>query len=162
MDLVWSLMGISGRTYHGMDTLLALDNTCCMSSPINLPRAPTPIFVSALWSAMQHHPDQRFAGYILSGLTNGFRIGFDHRCCLQCNGRNHPYSTEQPLIVQRHIELEKARCSLVGPLSPSLAATVHVSPLRLVPKPHSDKWQLIVDLSSLEGRSVNDGIPYGG
>ena len=141
-----------------MDTLLALDNTRCMSSPINLPRAPTPVIVSALWSAMQHHPDQRLAGYILSGLTNGFRIGFDRRCRLRCNGRNHPSSTEQPLIVQQHIELEQARGSLVGPLSPSLATTVHVSPLGLVPKPHSDKWRLIVDLSSLEGRSVNDGI----
>ena len=151
-------MGISGRTYCGMDTLLALDNTRCRSSPINLPRAPTPVIVSALWSAMQHHPDQRLAGYILSGLTNGFRIGFDRRCRLRCNGRNHPSSTEQPLIVQQHIELEQARGSLVGPLSPSLATTVHVSPLGLVPKPHSDKWRLIVDLSSPEGRSVNDGI----
>ena len=146
---------LADRTYCGMDTLLALDNTHCMLSPINLPRAPTPVIVSALWSAMQHHPDQRLVGYILSGLTNGFHIGFDCRCRLRCNGRNHPSSTEQPLIVQQHIELEQARGC---PLSPSLATTIHVSPLGLVPKPHSDKWRLIVDLSSLEGCSVNDGI----
>ena len=46
----------------------------------------------------------------------------------------------------------------MGPLPPSLAATVHLSPLELVPKPHSDKWRLIVNLSSPEGYSVNDGI----
>ena len=98
------------------------------------------------------------ACYAASGLTNGFHIGFDHRCRLRCNGRNHPSATEHPLIVQQHIEVERARGSLVGPLPPSLAATVHLSPLGLVPKPHSDKWRLIVNLSSPEGYSVNDGI----
>ena len=98
------------------------------------------------------------ACYAASGLTNGFHIGFDHRCRLRCNGRNHPSATEHPLIVQQHIEVERARGSLVGPLPPFLAATVHLSPLGLVPKPHSDKWRLIVNLSSPEGYSVNDGI----
>ena len=154
-DLVRSLMGISGSTYCGMDTLLALEGSHCLPSPLNLPRAPSPIVVSALLLAM---PDQRLAGYILSGLTNGFHIGFDHRCRLRCNGRNHPSATEHPLIVQQHIEVERAMGSLVGPLPPFLAATVDLSPLGLVPKPHSDKWRLIVNLSFPEGYSVNDGI----
>ena len=67
-------------------------------------------------------------------------------------------ATEYPLIVQQHIEVEWARGSLVGPLPPSLTDTVHLSPLGLVPKPHSVKWQLIVNLYSPEGYSVNDGI----
>ena len=87
---------------------------------------------------MQHHPDQHLAEYILSRLTNGFYIGFDSRCHLQCNGRNLPSSMKQPLIVQQHIEVEWARGSLVGSSPPSLA---HISPLGLVPKPYSDKWQ---------------------
>ena len=33
-----------------------------------------------------------------------------------------------------------------------------LAPLGLVPKPHSDNWQLIVNLTSPEGCSVNDGI----
>ena len=103
-DLVQSLMGISRSTYHGMDTLLALEGSHCLPAPLNLPRAPSPIVVSALLLAMQHHLDQHLASYILSGLTNGFHIGFDHRCCLRCNGRNHPSATEHPLIVQQHIE----------------------------------------------------------
>ena len=107
---------------------------------------------------MQHHLDQRLAGYILCGLTNGFHICFDHRCHQWCNGHIHPSATEHPLIVQQHIKVERASGSLVGPLPPSLAATVHLSPLGLVPKPHSDKWRLIVNLSSPEGYSVNDGI----
>ena len=117
-DLVQSLMGISGSTYCGMDTLLALEGSHCLPSPPNLPRAPSPIVVSALLLAMQHHPDQRLASYILSGLTNGFHRGFDHRCRLRCNGRNHPSTTEHLLIVQQHIEIKQARGSLVGALPP--------------------------------------------
>lgn len=35
---------------------------------------------------------------------------------------------------------------------------MHTSPLGLVPKPHTDKWRLIFDLSSPWDHSVNDGI----
>ena len=35
----------------------------------------------------------------------------------------------------------------------------HISPLGVIPKKHHPgKWYLILDLSSPEGRSVNDGI----
>ena len=47
---------------------------------------------------------------------------------------------------------------MVGPLPPSIMPLVHVSPMGLVPKNHSDKWRLIVDLSSPHKQSVNDGI----
>ena len=117
-DLVRSLMGISGSTYRGMDTLLALEGSHCLPSPLNLPRAPSPIVVSALLLAMQHHLDQHLASYILSGLTNGFHIGFDHRCRLRCNGRNHPSATEHPLIVQQHSEVERVRGGLLPPFPP--------------------------------------------
>ena len=39
-------MGISGSIYRGMDTLLALEGSHCLPSPLNLPRAPSPIVVS--------------------------------------------------------------------------------------------------------------------
>ena len=46
----------------------------------------------------------------------------------------------------------------MGPLPLGQEEQVHVSPLDLVPKPHSDKWCLIVDLSAPRAFSVNDGI----
>jgi hypothetical protein len=45
----------------------------------------------------------------------------------------------------------------VGPLSIIQARLVHFSPIGLVPKLHSDKFRMIVDLSYPEGLSVNDG-----
>ena len=47
---------------------------------------------------------------------------------------------------------------MIGPLPPCLASSVHVSPMGLVPKSQPNKWRVIVDLSSPQGKSVNDGI----
>ena len=35
---------------------------------------------------------------------------------------------------------------------------VHTSPTGLIPKPHSESWKVIVDLSSPWGSSINEGI----
>ena len=46
----------------------------------------------------------------------------------------------------------------MGPLPPGKVEQVHMSPLGLVPKPHSDKRRLTVDLLAPTRFSVNDGI----
>ena len=71
---------------------------------------------------------------------------------------NHPSTQEHPVTVTNHIQEELRLGRLVGLTPLSLCVHVHTSPLGLVPKPHSNKWRLIVDLSSPRGRSVNDGI----
>ena len=49
---------------------------------------------------------------------------------------------------------------VVGPLPLRQVPGVHISPFRVIPKGHTPgKWQLIVDLSSPAGGSINDGIP---
>ena len=152
-------MGITGNVYRYTSDLLALESHhpgLHWRPPFA--RAPSPIVISALRPALQLHPDQRFAAYIRQGLQTGFRIGFDRGCPLAPTQRNHPSAVQHPEVVHDHLQVEVARGSLVGPLAPSLAALVHTSPIGLVPKPHSDRWRLIVDLSSPDGASVNDGI----
>ena len=35
--------------------------------------------IGSTWrTALSHHPDQEYASYIINGILNGFRIGFDH------------------------------------------------------------------------------------
>ena len=46
----------------------------------------------------------------------------------------------------------------MGPLSPANCLFVHTSRLGVIPKNTLGKWRLIVDMSSPEGGSVNDGI----
>ena len=106
---------------------------------------------------LHSHPDQTFVALMLDGLNNGFHVGFDHqRQQLKSRGRSHPSACTNPIKVDKHLATEG---SLLGPLTPHVAQLVHTSPLGLVPKSHQPgKFQLIVELSSPEHCSVNDGI----
>ena len=156
--MVLSLMGAISGKYRYMEELLCLERNHPPVPVIQWPRGPTPVRTHVLYSYIFHHPDQRFVSYILNGLCNGFHIGFDRQCQLRQNWRNHPSSLEHTSVVNHQISAEVERGSLVGPLSPPEANQVHVSPVGLVPKPHSDKWCMIVDLSAPEGFSVNNGL----
>ena len=46
----------------------------------------------------------------------------------------------------------------MGPLNPDDFPYIHTSSLGAVPKKHSHKWRLILDLSHPRGSSDNDGI----
>ena len=94
-------------------------------------------------------------GPSLRGLhhTQGVRegsIGFDYtsrRKSASCNMRS---TVEHPEAVYRYLEDECSKGRVLGPFLPP---QVHVSRLGVVPKKGIDKWRLILDLSSLEGRS---------
>ena len=107
------------------------------------------------------HPDHRFASYIYSGFTTGFRIGFDrHATSLRSATRNHPSASENTLVVRDYIRAEAEAGRLVGPLHRPFPP-VHISPIGLVPKSQPNQWRMIVDLSFPMNRSVNDGISKG-
>ena len=105
------------------------------------------------------HPDQCFVQYILSGIANGFRIGFDRHCPLQ---QPHNTMLTQNLSItaeylQREVALGKMKCLP----STGCHRGVHLSPIGAIPKKHRPgKWRLIVDLSSPSNASVNDGISF--
>lgn len=47
---------------------------------------------------------------------------------------------------------------LLGPYNRGHFPDVHVSPFGVIPKSELGEWELILDLSSPVGSSVNDGI----
>ena len=111
-EFVLSLMGIMGNVYRYTSDLLALESQqpgLHWRHPFA--RAPSPIVISALRPALQHHPDQRFAAYIWRGLQMGFCIGFDRGCPLASNQRNHPSAVQHPEVVHDHLQVKW----LVGP-----------------------------------------------
>ena len=62
-------------------------------------------------------------------------------------------------MVTEYLKDEQALGRIIGPLDPLLAEKVHSSPFGVIPKQHSPgNWRLIIDLSSPQGASVNDGI----
>ena len=65
---------------------------------------------------------------------------------------------EHEEVVMAYIEKELQAGSVVGPLSPQMAQTVHVNPFGVIPKKEEGQWRLNVNLSAPAGGSVNDGI----
>ena len=152
-------MGIIGGCYRYMQDLIDINSCCPWVANNALVRGPTPLNLAALSPYHNRHPDPRFASYVYYGILHGFRIGFHHGSCLRRSRGNHPSSDSNPSIITNYLREELRVGRLVGPVAclfPQLF--VHTSPTGLIPKPHSDSWRLIVDLSSPWGSSVNEGI----
>ena len=62
-------------------------------------------------------------------------------------------------MVSDQIQSELQAGHLVGPLTQAAVTQVHVNSIGLVPKGYdTGLWQMIVDLSSLNPNSINNGI----
>ena len=105
------------------------------------------------------HPDREFASLIVHGLTKGFRIGFNPTLThLQSAGSNLQLAALHPEVISQYLERE-LRLGRVAELSDQRPSGLQVSPLGVVPKKgRPNKWRMIMDLSSPEDHSVNDGI----
>ena len=142
----------------------ALDS-CRPSQQLSLPDElhviTIPLRVSAWEEAPSKHPDKQFAKYVVSGLKNGFHIGFDHIMSKLTSSQNNMLSAkEYPHVVDEYL-LHETSMDRMWKMTepPSVPFHCHVSPIGVVPKKNRlGKWRLIVDLSSPEGASVNDGI----
>ena len=86
-------------------------------------------------------------------------MGYSHTAhtCIRASS-NHPSAREHPAVISKALETETALGRLIGPLNAGDFPYVQISSLGAVPKKHSDKWRLILDLSHPKGQSVNDGI----
>ena len=108
-----------------------------------LQRIATPLRYEERDKAFESHPDKEFRAYILNGIRHGFHIGFDRSC-------HREYLSKEILLGR-----------IIGPVNQEegVPAGTQVSPFGVIPKSgQPGKWRLIVDLSSPEGGSVNDGI----
>ena len=141
-----------------MQDLLSL-HSCHLStpSPIQCTCSCTPLSINLGWlhTYLNQYPAPMFAKYVADGLQ-GHRIGFNYSSPLHSAHKNHPSSGENPAAVVSHMHQQLGRMS--GPISANLIHNIHVSPIGLVPKPHSNKLHLIVDLSFLADSSISDGI----
>ena len=121
----------------------------------------TPLVREAWEKAFELFPDQAFAEYIIRGIREGFRIGFNYRLNLRSRSKNMSSTKENPKVVQAYIDVEKDAGRLL-PVQPNPhlpQSKCQISPFGVIPKRYQPgKWRLIVDLSSPENTSVNDGI----
>ena len=68
------------------------------------------------------------------------------------------FALENPHVNGKYLHTECEAGRVIGPLDPSSHLQVHTSRFGVIPKSAPGKWRLIVDISFLEGGSVNDGM----
>ena len=122
----------------------------------------TPLKAEAWEAMLEGHPDRVLAEIVLRGIREGFRVGFHGNLAdLQPCKQNLISVREHPEVVQEYLKQEvmAGRIIEVGDLRQAQALGVHCSPFGVIPKKgRAGMWRLIVDLSSPDGHSVNDGI----
>ncbi len=115
--------------------------------------------VDAWEAALVHHPDRAFVSYIIRGLGEGFRTGFQWGAPLESATSNMLSTRLRPGLIEEYISKELGKGRMIGPLPMSWRPIIHLNRVGLVPKGHnSGKFRLITDLSFPHGASVNDGI----
>lgn len=134
---------------------------CLLLVFYGLPSVPsvTPLHVAQFAVELEHHPDKPSVSYVLHGLEQGFRLGFDHSRKLKPAKRNKPSAQQHARVIDEYLANEVRLGRVAGPfLSPPLPQ-LQISSFGVIPKKgQPGKWRLIVDLSSPRGFSVNEGI----
>ena len=117
----------------------------------------TPLAITVWTHELSNHPDKVYSQFILQGIRNGFRIGFDRRQHIYSTSRN--MRVEQPKVVSDYLDREVSLNRMWKVPAANHPREVHLSPMGIIPKKNKpNKWRLIVDLSSPEGGSINNGI----
>lgn len=122
----------------------------------------SPLKLEAWHKWLGCHPDWELANLLQRGITSGFRVGLDAgQSQLQSRKHNLLSAAEHPEEIDSYIQKEVAAGRVVKVSSPEEADRlgIHCSPFGVIPKKNKpNQWRLIVDLSSPEGHSINDGI----
>ena len=105
------------------------------------------------------HPDRQAVSFVLQGLQHGFRLGFKPVRRHKAAKRNKPSAFQNPQVIDDYLALEVSRCRVAGPFPFIPIPSLQVSSFGVIPKKgQPGKWRLIIDLSSPDAYSVNDGI----
>ena len=126
---------MEGRCYQYTTDLLGLDKCTPLSyapTPMPLARMVTPLKLREWESALVSHPDREYVHYLIRGIREGFRVGFDRLSPLRSSGGNMPSAREQAAVVEEYLGKECAECRMVGPLDPNEWPCIHVNAYMLM------------------------------
>ena len=114
---------------------------------------------SLAWKlALKAHPDNNFSTYIVEGIREGLHIRIDLEVT-PTQQRNTSSAYNHPEVVTSYLAEVWRQNRILGPFPHPPVPAPHTSCFGVTLKHHQlNKWHMIVDLSSLEGHSINDGI----
>ena len=108
---------------------------------------------------LSHYPDRVKANFVLQGIKEGFRLGCDKPVILKSARRNKLSAYQHSSVINAYLANKVRLDRVAGPFDTPPVQDLHISSFGVIPKKgQPDKWRLIVDLSSPQGHSINDGI----
>jgi len=108
---------------------------------------------------LQLHPIQQLVQFVQEGIRHGFRLGFCLTQPLKSAKKNKLSADQHESVIDEYLANEVSRGRVAGPFDSPPLPNLQVSSFGVIPKRgQPGKWRLIVELSSPEGSSVNDGI----
>ena len=113
----------------------------------------SPLNVSQFTLDLAGHPDRQAVAYVLEGLQHGFCLGFQPARRLKPAKENKPSAFQNPKVIDDYLATEVAPGRVAGPFPSPPFPNFRGNPEKGQP----GKWRLIVDLSSPNGCSVNNG-----
>ena len=101
----------------------------------------TPLRVPVWEAALVQHPDRTFARFIVSGIREGFQIGFCRSAPLRPTAQNMHCALEHSEFIQAYLEKECSLGRMLGPF-PKLGAAAHlphchINRFGVIPKGHN-------------------------
>ena len=121
----------------------------------------TPLIPARWQSVLEGYPLQPLVEFFISGISQGFRIGYEygHRV-LRPAYKNLNCALQHKEVVDDYLQTEILQNRVAGPFNRSDFHEIQISRFGVIPKGHQpNKWRLILDLSFPKKHSVNDGIP---
>ena len=128
---------------------------------MNLPPASqvSPLNVNTFALELAHHPDQALVSEVLQGLSQGFRLGFNPGTNLRSSKKSKASAYQHPDIIDTYLSNEIRLGRVADPFLFLPISNLHVNSFGVIPKKgQTNKWRLILDLSSPLGANVNEGI----
>ena len=128
--------------------------------PPQASRIHTPLIINKWQEALVNHPHHLLVDFFLTGISQGFIIGFNHPADkLKSARRNLTGALQHPQVVEEYLATEILHHRVAGPFNKQHLPSVQLNRFGVIPKRHqSNKWRLIVDLSYPAHHSINDGI----
>ena len=127
--------------------------------PIEATAVTTPLNIAQREKSLVKHPNRALVNFYISSISQGFRLDFNNpSSSLKSACWNLSSGYEHPEVVDEYLAAEITQSCIAGPFEKLPNLEVHIGRFRVIPKKHSQKWRLIVDLSHPTGHSINDGI----
>ena len=115
--------------------LLALDRYRARHRVL-LQQITTPLRLETWKEELAHHPDRRLAEYILHGIENGFRVGFNYnQQTLVAKGTNMLSAMQVSQVIEEYLR-EEVLCNRIVELTQFEACQlgIYCSPFGVIPK----------------------------